>query len=346
MNNFVIPRPVSVGLILSYQCIAQCRHCIEACSPQRSADWISDSDIEACFSELNGQIVCSPWGANNVSANYGLHITGGEPFLNFERLCKTVELSQYYQVPSTYVETNCFWCTDNDSTEEKLRLLKSKGLKGIQISINPFYLEHIPFENTKRGVVLSQDVFGEKNVMVFQQEFFDHFKNLKLSKTMPYDEYLGIKSRDPYFEDVSTMLCGRATYKLRDYHQKRQAFHYLYKPCAFPQYLKNWHSHYDVYGNCILEHCAGISLGPWKEMNKMMLYGMDLDTFPILKYILQDDFSGLYDYAKSCGYRERSDGYISKCDLCLDMRLFFVTFRQSYAELQPKEFYYQVAAQN
>jgi len=73
-----------------------------------------------------------------MSLNHGLHFTGGEPFLNFELLLKAVEIAEALRIPSTFVETNCFWCKNDDLTRERLQALKEKGLRGILISVNPF----------------------------------------------------------------------------------------------------------------------------------------------------------------------------------------------------------------
>jgi len=40
-----LPEPISGGLLLSYQCNAECRHCMYACLPKWK-DWISEKDLE------------------------------------------------------------------------------------------------------------------------------------------------------------------------------------------------------------------------------------------------------------------------------------------------------------
>ena len=43
MTRLKLPEPISGGLLLSYQCNAECRHCMYACSPKWK-DWISEFD--------------------------------------------------------------------------------------------------------------------------------------------------------------------------------------------------------------------------------------------------------------------------------------------------------------
>jgi len=120
MEKVKIPEPISGGLILSYQCTAECQHCMYGCSPKWKG-WISEDDLEKILNGLAGKIKPSPYGPERVSLNYGLHFTGGEPFLNFELSLKGVEIANQLRIPSTFVETNCYWCTNDKVTREKLQ---------------------------------------------------------------------------------------------------------------------------------------------------------------------------------------------------------------------------------
>jgi hypothetical protein len=79
-----------------------------ACSPDWSSDWISEEDLRRVLSQLSGRIKPSPYGSGRVSLNYGLHFTGGEPFLNFDLLLRAVAIANELKIPSTFVETNCY----------------------------------------------------------------------------------------------------------------------------------------------------------------------------------------------------------------------------------------------
>ena len=145
-----MPKPISAGLLLSYRCTAERRYCMYACSPKWSG-WISEDLLELTLSKLAGKIVPSPYGPNRVSLNYGLHFTGGEPFLNFPLLLKAVELARELGIPSTFVETNCYWCTGDEVTREKLLLLKEKGLAGISFRSIRSTLNMFPLKGQKGG---------------------------------------------------------------------------------------------------------------------------------------------------------------------------------------------------
>jgi hypothetical protein len=66
--------------------------------------------------------------------------------------------------------------------------------------------------------------------------------------------------------------------------------------------------------------------------------GIDLETHPVLRYLIAEDVRGLLHFAKGFGYQEYGGGYLSKCDLCLDIRRFLVT-QGDFEELRPQEFY-------
>ena len=89
-----------------------------ACSP-KWRDWISEEDLKLLLSQLASRIKPGPYGPTRVSLNFGLHFTGGEPFLNFGLLLRAVDIARRLNIPSTFVETNCYWCFDGRVTREK-----------------------------------------------------------------------------------------------------------------------------------------------------------------------------------------------------------------------------------
>ena len=175
MNRLLIPEPFSGGILLSYKCSSTCRHCMYACSPGWDADWLTVKDAEAILSQFAKILPRKYPYPGRIGVNEGIHFTGGEPFLNFDLLLQLTEVAHRFEIPSTFVETNCFWCGSDETTREKLVALKHAGLDGILISANPFILEQIPFERTERAVRISQEVFGS-NVIVYQGFFYEQFR--------------------------------------------------------------------------------------------------------------------------------------------------------------------------
>jgi hypothetical protein len=335
-----IPSPISGGLILSYKCSAECRHCIYGCSPKWSADWISEEELIRTLKQLASRIMPSPYGSNVTTLSHGLHFTGGEPFMNFNLLCKAVEIAHNLHIPSMFVETNCFWAVNDKITKEKLKLLKSRGLHGIMISVNPFYLEHVPFERTERVIRFALDIF-KRNVMVYQLEYYKRFVQWGIKDKVSFEDYLKIEKRENLFRNVEFFIMGRAAYnlkeKLKNLYPAYPASFFFHESCS-SDLLRTWHNHFDNYGNYVPGFCGGLSLGDCQNLDVLLNNGLELDEYPILKFLINDDLKGLFEFAEEHGYRESGDGYFSKCHLCTDLRRFLVN-KGEFKELKPKEFY-------
>jgi hypothetical protein len=334
-----VPRPFSGGLLLSYKCSAACRHCMYGCSPTWNGDWIDEDALERGLAQLAGKIQPSQQGAKGVSLNYGLHFTGGEPFLNYELLLRAVRIAAELKIPSTFVETNCFWCTSDEITRERLRLLEASGLRGILISVNPFYAEFVPFDRTERCIQISGEVFG-RNVMVYQLEFFHLFRRLGITKQISQEDSLTIMQTECGSANVEFFMMGRAVSRLRALLPAHRADVFLQQPCR-PEFLRSWHNHFDNYGNFLPGYCGGISLGNWLHLDSLIEEGIDLEAHPVLSFLIPGNMEGLFQFARHFGYREAEQGYVSKCDLCLDLRSFLAGQRE-FEELAPKEFYEHV----
>lgn len=333
LNRLKIPAPVSAGIILSYKCSSTCKHCMYACSPVWKADWPSKENIELILRQLAPRIKPSSYGSEGVSINYGLHFTGGEPFLNFDLLLDAVEIANRLKIPSTFVETNCFWCVNDEQVREKLKALKQAGLKGILVSVNPFILEQVPFERTERAIKISRENFG-RNTMIYQEVYYRQFKNLGIKDTLAISQYL---EKDDWALRYSELLpMGRACYKLKHFFAKKPAKAFFSESCV-SNLTRSWHVHIDNYFNYVAGYCGGISLGDARDLDALT-QGIDLSDKPVLR-ALTTSIRRLYEFAvKEFNYREE-EGYISKCHLCIDIRRHIVQQTDGFKELQPREFY-------
>lgn len=328
MNKLFIPNPSSAGIFLSYKCTSSCRHCLYACSPRWKADWLTLDDAEAILAQLATRVYGHP---GRVGVNVGLHFTGGEPFLNFELLLALTAFAHRLGIRGTFVETNCFWCTDDAKTREKLTRLKEAGLDGILISVNPFLIEQVPFERIQRAVRISVEIFPG-SVMVYQRFFYEQFRQMGLRGTLPFEEYL---QRGDYGLQYAELLPGgRVSYALAHLFQKYPAQRFFSASCRH-ELIRDWHIHIDNYGNYVPGYCGGLSLGDARDLSAL-LQGINLDELPVLRALLTS-IEELYRLGKAFGYEER-DGYVSKCHLCTDIRRHLVKVGE-FKELSPREFY-------
>ena len=324
--------------MLSYKCSAKCRHCMYACSPDWEADWIAEQDLERGLAQLAQSIQPSPWGEETISLNHGLHLSGGEPFMNYGLLSRAIEIAHELGIPSLFVETNCYWCRDDTTTRERLEHLWAAGLKGILISVNPFYAEYVPFERTERCIRISHELFG-KNMFVYQAEYYTQFVQLGMRDRLSLEAYLE-RVGGRLADRMELFLMGRAARELRSFYPRYPAHTFFGQPCR-PSFLRNWHNHFDNYGHLVPGYCGGISLGSWLDLDRLVEDGIDTEAHPVLGFLIAEDAQGLLGYAKDLGYEE-AKGYLSKCDLCLDIRKYLVA-HYDVPELQPKAFYEHVA---
>lgn len=331
MNRLPVPKPFSGGILLSYKCNSRCRHCIYACSPTWEADWISEEDVENILTQLSVMLRGEYPDPNTIGVNRGIHFTGGEPFLNYALLLKATGMAQALGIPSTFVETNCYWCTDDHATREKLTQLKQAGLKGILISANPFLVEWVPFERTERGARIGQEVFGG-NAIVYQGFFFDQFGEMGLTGTLPFERYLEVGGHGLRFAEL--LPGGRISYRLGDRYREYPAAKFFRASCR-QELLRDWHIHIDNYCNFVPGYCAGISLGDARDLNDLC-EGIDLDELPVLAALLTS-MEQLYELGEEHGYGEQ-EGYISKCHLCVDIRRHLAR-SGGFKELRPLEYY-------
>jgi hypothetical protein len=305
-----------------------------ACSPRWDADWISEEDLERGLAQLAPHIEPSPWGAETMSLNHGLHFTGGEPFLNYPLLLRAVEMAHQMGIPSIFVETNGYWCRDDATARERLAALWDAGCSGMLISVNPFYAEYVPFERTERNIRVSREIFGS-NVMVYQAEYYRRLQRLGISERISLEEYRRLMPGDA--DRVELFLMGRAARQLRDLYPAFSAPQFFDQPCR-PQFLRGWHNHFDNYGNLVPGYCGGISLGSWFDVDELIQEGIDTAARPVLGYLISEDVQGLLHFAQDHGYVEAPEGYLSKCDLCLDLRA-YLAGQNGFAELAPLAFY-------
>lgn len=318
-----IPPPVSGGLIISYKCNSGCIHCLYNCGNEWN-EWIDVKDAERYLKLLK-----------STGTFRSLHITGGEPFMNFNLLCEIARICKKTGIP-TFVETNCFWAVDDEKTERKLKEIKKSGIESILISCSPFYLEKIPFENFKRCLRISEDVFGKENVMVYTREGCDWIESIGIKGKISFHDFIKKVPHERFIKFLKNYIVpkGKCLYTLENFFYKYPAEKFLKQNCI-ADFLNPYHIHVDLYGNYITSFCGGISIG---KIEEVLRDGIDFDRKIILK-MLSRNIGEFLQWAEKLGYK-RKDGYINKCHICLDIRRYLVVEKNmEFEELQPAGFY-------
>lgn len=272
----------------------------------------------------------------------GLHIAGGEPFLNFELTLQAVELCVEYGIPLHYVETNAHWCDHDDIAFQLFHCLRDSGLPAILISASPFHNEFIPFEYTERAVRIGREVFGPYNVLVFTDFFFHQLLSFDKTKKLAFNRYINTvgqeKAAQSFINHYSLIPTGRVASRLNHLYQPKPANFFFNNHC-YAEFTNPHHIHIDPEGNYIVSFCAGISPGKADHLDEIYR-GIDLQDFPILELLVEQGVEGLFKLARDqFNYVEREAGYIAKCHLCQDIRQHIVSITDQFEELTPLGFY-------
>ena len=143
-------------------------------------------------------------------------------------------------------------------------------------------------------------------------------------------------------ESVSAALVprGRTTEALRDLYEARSASGFHGETCIAELLSTEdsgtiFHYHIDHQGSLVMGCCAGLSPATIDELHPRIT----VETHPVFYRLCTEGPVGLMEMASNeFGYRERSDGYLSKCDLCFDVRR-HLRGRGDFPELRPAAFY-------
>lgn len=321
----------SGGLMLTYKCTCRCRHCLYSASP-RWTDFMDVNDAARIFQGL----------IETTSVLRGLHLAGGEPFLDFERLLCILKLATEFGIPIEYVETNAFWCNDEEVTRHRFEQLREAGLRSILISCSPFHAERIPLKRVSIALKVGMEVF---DVLLWIPEFYEQLVRISVHTPIKLDEYvnaLGVEVAGTMIRDGYGLITGgRVGYNLGEFYERKPAEQYEREHCAV-ELLSSGHAHFDPYGNFIPAFCSGISLGDARKLTTLFR-SFDLKKLPIIETLVYGGPYKLYSIAvEEFGYKPLPDGYIGKCHLCVDVRKWIRMCTNQFAELNPLQFYQEL----
>lgn len=295
------------GLMLTYRCTAACRFCYYYCSPQASGLMPTEMAIEA----WEGLIRLS-------GPNARVHITGGEPFLYFDRLAEI--LGQAHRLKLTgldIVETNAKWGDNEQDISEKIKFLNSIGLNRLKISWDPFHEEFVEPELIARLLRIAQKILGPEHVLVRWEHYLTHPSGIRNKTESDKIVILQEASKaDP------CRFTGRAAEVLGPLAAQYPVEHFRNRGCQ-NALLSAKGVHIDPFGNVFNGQCSGMAVGN--------ITRQPLDAIWKTWQPDQDDFWNILYHSGPCGFLDQArdmgypikDKYASKCHLCSDIRRFF-----------------------
>ncbi|MGD8371533.1 MAG: radical SAM protein [Syntrophobacterales bacterium] len=324
----MIKRLSSGGVITNYYCTSACGHCLYGCSPRWKKDYIDRETLGKILQKIKSL------GCNSI------HVGGGEPFLNPDGLKMVVEVVRSHGVHLEYVETNSSWFNGKGSAIEILSSLKESGLSTLLISMSPFHNEHIPFYRVK-GVIEACRETGI-NIFPWISEFYSEIDAFDDRATHALSEY-----EDKYGGNYLSRLPsrywihfgGRALKTFAEvYGTKNSRDIISANKGGCKELLDVSHFHLDLYGNYIPGLCSGLAI-------RCDDLGSNLSPkdYPLLTTLYGEGIAGLFDIATTDYGFQPSKDYLSKCDLCFDIRRYLALEKNLESqELQPKGIYENV----
>ncbi len=328
MIEFQVTHLVSGGIITNYFCTSKCRHCLYNCGPHWEKRYMDPSTAE------DNLLLVRSLGCRSV------HLGGGEPLLRPDKLGEILKVASHVGVSIDYVETNSSWYKDLDSAKNILHDLHRKGLKTLLVSISPFHNEHIPFSKVK-GVIEACKKTGI-NVFPWINDFVKDLSEFDTNKTHSLEEFEEKHGKDYLLNVLQRYwihMGGRALDTFRPVltnKSPRQIIEENSDGCD-QELHDTSHFHIDLFGNYIPGLCSGLSISA-KDLDKPL----SEKKYPIIITLVNSGIKGIYDLAcKEFAYTPARSGYINKCDLCTEIRVFLVHNNfGNLSEFNPREFYF------
>ena len=311
------------GLMLTYRCNAACRFCYYHCSPDAGGLMPTEMAMEA-------------WAALRRLAGdgAGVHLTGGEPFLVFERLLEICEQAQRRGWGGAdYVETNAGWVADEAEARYRLNALKAAGLHRLKISWDVFHEEFVPVEKVRFLVRAARELLGAERVLVRWEKHLDALTGVAamaeaerqalLAGAMAADagrftgraaEALGPLCADKTIAELGGLNCREALLGAKGVH-------------------------IDPAGNVFSGQCSGMTVGNVNTSPLETLWkGFDPERGAFWQTLFERGPDGFIAEAQAAGYAIRPF-YATKCHLCADIRGFFFDKGLYLPIICPKECY-------
>lgn len=313
------------SLLFTYRCSIACRHCLFNCSPWQEDLCTSIIDAVKFLKQLR-------------ATDRVIHVAGGEPMLYYERLIEICRKAYDEGCPPHFIETNAYWCVDDDIVINRYEELKEVGLRGVYISADPYHQFFVPPQNVLRAYELAVKIFGRENVIAVDMslEMLDNLREVARNEELLRKHVLNNppKLLGRAGESLAGFCPGRPIEALSS--DKLWIHHAKDGKCAMEFDGKTmWEIHIDPYGN--VQTCCGIIVGNVHEKSLIEWMSEGFHTYhELIQMVIQEGPYGYLRIAKELGFKPK-DEYPQLCNLCWEVRKYLHPY---FPEVfGPKEIY-------
>lgn len=313
----------SAGLLLTYKCNCACEFCYYNCGPEKNGLMPVETAISA-------------WRSLKILAGDSakIHITGGEPFLYWERLQEILEEAGNQDLGKVdLIETNGFWATNEKVIRQRLKRLDELGMNRFKVSTDPFHQEYVDIKLIHRLAAIATEVLGPERVLIRWQKYLDDPIEMKsLSPAEREQKYISA------MKDYPCRFTGRAAGRLAELAASKPV-EVLDSVSCKSDLLSAKGVHIDPFGNVFSGMCSGIIFG---NVNRTKLEDIWKQFHPEVNDIISTLFNygpyGLLEQAGMLDYK-KAKVYASKCHLCTDIRQHFINNALEESIIGPVECY-------
>ena len=312
------------GLMLTYRCSAACAFCYYCCDPDKGGLM----EVDTAISAWEGLIRLAGDTAR-------VHLTGGEPFLVYDRLAEIVEQSHKMELKGLeYIETNGSWAENEHEIQEKLKFLAAHGMEKLKISCDPFHSEYISIDNVIRLRACAIKILGRDRVMIRWEQYLQNPVEFKgITETEKREIYRRALMDDP------CRLTGRAAFMLANLLEQKPVADFIGRTCA-EAFLGAKGVHIDPYGNVFCGQCSGITLGKLEGISLDKLWReFDPERMAFIDQLFKGGPCGLLDHAGRHGHHPKP-GFAAKCHICMELRRFYFDKKLFWPIISPDECYH------
>lgn len=249
------------------------------------------------------------------------HLSGGEIFLQKEKLIEIVKRIRKYFKKDIGISTNGFWAKNENETIAIVKELDKNGVSGIAVSVDYFHQKQLSIEGPKTlakiikksglnthtylmGARLNVDVSNSSKINSLTENITNEFKQeQEITLAIPIERSIGKGSKinQPKKHKIPQGKCTELNTCLGERSPFNPAMVWI-----------------DPYGNVMI--CYGIIIGNIYSNSLNEIIGeYNPEKFPLLNKLAEHGPKGIFAVAKEKGMNS-SVGFYDECDLCYQSR--------------------------